>query len=280
MILIADAGSTKTTWSLVDPSDGGTLTFRTSGINPAVMPPDEIARIVGSELKPRVADAPVRSVFYYGAGIVTDLHRAAIASSLSFLTPDELEIESDMLGAARSLLRHNAGVAGILGTGSNSCCYDGLRITANIPPLGFILGDEGSGASIGKRFVGDLFKGLMPGEISRLWEERVGLLMGDVIDRVYRHPGANRFLASLMPVIKEASACEVVDRLIIDEFDRYFTRNIDRYGGVGAQLGFTGSVALHFRPQLERVALAHGYPAPAVCADPIEGLVDFHLTSA
>ncbi len=279
MILIADAGSTKTTWSLVDPADGSARTLRTTGLNPAVMAAEDIRATVDAELRPLIDGTDVTALYYYGAGIVTDSHRATIAGARTFAGIRHIKIESDMLGAARSLLGHEGGIAGILGTGSNSCLYDGARITANIPPLGYILGDEGSGASIGKRFAADLFKGLLPDEVKQLWDRRVGLTMADVIERVYRRPGANAFLASLMPTIREACAHEAVDRLVTEEFDRYFSRNIDRYGRPGAPLGFTGSVALHFSPQLRSVAAAHGYPEPAICADPMPGLIAFHTAA-
>lgn len=278
MILIADAGSTKTAWTLVDRSGHSVKTCRTSGINPTVMSPVAINRIISGELKPFLEGADLESIHYYGAGIIADKHRSIIAEALSLADAPAVEIESDMLGAARSLLGHQPGIAGILGTGSNSCCYDGSHITANIPPLGYILGDEGSGAAIGKRFVSDLYKGLLPPGIVSLWERTVGLSMADVIERVYRQPGANTFLASLTPFIKQASVHESVNRLILDEFDRYFCRNIDRYQRPGSPLGFIGSIALHFETQLTATARAHGYPKPAVCADPMPGLIDFHTS--
>ncbi|MBD5213858.1 MAG: ATPase [Bacteroidales bacterium] len=276
MTIIADAGSTKTTWAITDSNDGSTIMARTSGLNPAVMTPDAITGIIAAELLPVLPSDTVEAIYYYGAGVVTDLHRDTIRSALSAIHCQTIVVESDMLGAARSLLGHKPGIAGILGTGSNSCLYDGSQIVSSIPPLGYILGDEGSGASIGKRFVADLFKGLLPAEVIELWQDDNALSMGEVIERVYRRPGANRFLASLMPLIKKASRIEAVSDLIRDEFDRYFTRNIDRYGRPDLPLGFTGSVAHHFSPWLRSVAAAHRHPLPAICPDPMPGLIAYH----
>ena len=162
MILIADAGSTKTAWAAVDLSTGHADIIRTSGINPATMSPDSIAGIIVGELLPALPAQKIEHIFYYGAGVVDSARADIIRTALALLSPAPVSVESDMRGAARSLLGHGSGIAAILGTGSNSCyCREGI-IRSNIPPLGFILGDEGSGASLGKRFAADLFKGLLP----------------------------------------------------------------------------------------------------------------------
>lgn len=274
MIIIADAGSTKTTWSLCEA--GACEAVRTSGINAATMAPETIAKIIADELLPRVRGRAVTSVNFYGAGIVSDSRRAVIAEALALLSADSVMVESDMLGAARAILGHEAGIVCILGTGSNTCLYDGDRIVDNVPALGYILGDEGSGASLGRRFVGDLFKRMFPDEVGDMWRERVGLDMADVIERVYRSPGANVFLGSLVPMIRELIGVDAVASMVEDEFDRFFIRNIDRYATDCRRLGFIGSVAVNFADVLDAVARRHGYTVAALEADPMPLLVKFH----
>ena len=274
MIIIADAGSTKTTWTLCDA--GSSTTVRTSGINAATMAPDAIAKIIADELMPRVDGRSVSEVYFYGAGVVSDSRREVVANALAALGAGRVEVESDMLGAARAILGREAGIACILGTGSNTCLYDGDRIVDNVPALGYILGDEGSGASIGRRFVGDLFKRLFPGEVEAVWRERVGLDMADVIERVYRQPGANVFLGSLVPMVSELMAVEAVSAMVEDEFDRFFVRTVERYATGCRRLGFIGSVAVNFADVLDAVAGRHGYTIAALEADPMPLLVKFH----
>lgn len=274
MKIIADAGSSKTNWCIID--RGECRTVRTSGLNPATMSPEAVGGIVAGELLPQlgVYDAP--EVYYYGAGVVSDSRRAIVANALSPIAPARVEVESDMLGAARAILGRESGVACILGTGANTCLYDGSAIVDNVPALGYILGDEGSGAVLGRRFVGDLFKRLLPAEAVEMWRERVGLDMVGVIERVYRRPGANVFLGSLVPMIRELMHLEAVSAMVADEFDRFFTRNVERYDTDCRRLGFVGSVAVNFADLLGAVAARHGYSIAAIEADPLPRLVNFH----
>lgn len=278
MILIADAGSTKTSWCLVDGDVRDDM--RSSGINAATMPVDTVSDIVDSELLSWLGERRVDTICYYGAGVVGDVQRGSVVKALAGVGAGAVSVESDMLGAARSILGRKAGIACILGTGSNTCLYDGAGIVDNVPSLGYILGDEGSGASLGRRFTGDLFKRLLPVEVENVWQERVGLDMPGVVDRVYRSPGANTFLGSLVPLIHELLHIDEVAAMVEDEFDRFFERNVERYGVPCRSLGFVGSIAVHFGDILARVAVRRGYEIVGVAADPMDGLVHFHVAES
>lgn len=274
MILIADAGSTKTSWCLVDGDVRDDM--RSSGINAATMSCDAVSEVIDSELLPWLGGRRVDKVCYYGAGVVGNVQRESVVKALAGVGARAVAVESDMLGVARSILGREAGIACILGTGSNTCLYDGVGIVDNVPSLGYILGDEGSGASLGRRFTGDLFKRLLPAEVESVWQDRVGLDMPGVVERVYRRPGANTFLGSLVPVIHGLLHIDEVAAMVEDEFDRFFERNVERYDIPCRRLGFVGSVAVHFGDILACVAARRGYEIAGVTADPMDGLVRFH----
>ena len=235
-----------------------------------------VRSIVEDELLPHLGTrCDLAAVYYYGAGVVSDAQRTFLADTLSALSP-RVEVNGDMLGAARAVLGSQAGIACILGTGSNTCQYDGHDIVDNVPAMGYILGDEGSGASIGRRFIGDLFKREYPDEVRRAWDVEVGLDLADVIERVYRQPGANSFLGSVVPFVRKMTTVPQVGAMVMDEFDRFFRRNVVKYDHELNLLGLVGSVAHHFAPEISAVAARHGYRIATIIADPMPGLVKYH----
>ena len=189
----------------------------------------------------------------------------------------QVQVFSDLMGAARALCGRQPGIACIMGTGSNSCLYDGEVIQANTPPLGYILGDEGSGASLGKRLLRDLFKGQLPEHLRNLFLQESGYTYPIIINKVYHQPLANRFLASLTPFISrhidEPSLCEMV----VDEFRVFFRYNLAAYGRSDLPVHFVGGVAHAFRSQLALAAEAEGYLLGQTEPAPITGLVAYHV---
>lgn len=274
--LIADSGSTKTDWCLV-PAGSPPHTFRTGGINPFYQTEAEIERELTGHVLPLLPPAGVDAVCFYGAGC-TGGKAAALRRLLARLFPSAqvVEAETDMLGAARALCGHSAGIACILGTGSNSCFYDGTRICANVPPLGFILGDEGSGAVLGKLLVGNVLKRLWPSRLSEAFFAYTGLTQEALLDRVYRQPFPNRFLAGLAPFLSARLDAEPVRRMVAGSFRDFLARNVAQYDYHTHPVHFTGSVAWHFRPLLEEVAHGLGIKPGRVVQSPLEGLVRFH----
>lgn len=277
-ILIADSGSTKTAWCLSD-VNGLEKAFTTSGINPSVMDGQSVVKVLSDELLTNVGDASmVDKVLFYGAGCSSHYAHIVVDAlkDLGFSNAD-IVVESDMLGAAIAACGHEPGIVGILGTGSNSCVYDGKKILANTPSLGFILGDEGGGAYIGKRLVGDCLKGVMPEKICRLFEEETGLTVAEVIRRVYREASPNRFLASLTTFCSRHVDEPEVEILLVDCFEEFFRRNILPYGMMNVRVHLVGSIAAVFEEQVMMAASKCSLEVGKVLRSPIEGLTEYYL---
>ena len=231
MKLIADSGSTKTSWAVVD--DKEIKMIGTAGINPAVQSEDTIMCTL-HEMVLMLTEGP-REIYFYGAGC---RGKASLFMEQclrhAFPDADIVCVESDLLGAARALFGVEEGIACILGTGSNSCLYDGRQIVANTPALGFILGDEGGGAALGKRFLNAIFKGELPAEVRDAYLESTHLTLADIIRKVYREPMPNRFLASTSLFIGQHIEREDVRQLLADDcgydqYDLYRCERCERY---------------------------------------------------
>lgn len=275
-ILIADSGSTKTDWCLAD--DGHEVKrVLTQGINPFHQSGEEIATIVTNELATRLDTAAVSGIFFYGSGCRSELCPMVERVLWSvFPQAAAVEVQGDLLGAARAVCGQSEGIACILGTGANSCLYDGEKIVANTPPLGYILGDEGSGAVLGVRFVNALYKGQLPPTLCEEFEQEMSMTMADVIARVYRQPLANRFLASLSPFIHQHLHVEGVKAIVENNFLDFFRRNVEPYGRRDLPIGFVGSIAYHYRAELAAVAQSQGYNVAVVMKNPINALMEYH----
>lgn len=276
--LIADAGSTKTDWALTDSNGVETERFSTPGLNALLAGKADIESHI-NELKAKLpAEARICSVRYYGAGCATPVICDRLASEFKAgLGCDDVLVASDLLGAARSLLGDKRGIACILGTGSNSCLYNGNVIERNIPSLGFILGDEGSGAALGKRLVADVFKGHLPAPVRERFMNRFNLTVGDILDKVYREPAPNRFLASLVPFIAENIWNPYVYAMVRREFETFLKRNVSPYeGSRRLPICFTGSIAFHFTDILRKAASSAGFRIGTITAQPLDGLVEYH----
>lgn len=274
--LIADAGSSKIEWALVRDGKVNRL-GSTSGINPVHASDSELRETL-AEVIPMLEGNDPETVCFYGAGCIP-AQQERVAGIIRKITGTCLvEVESDLLGAARALLGDRRGIACILGTGSNSGLYDGKKIIANVPPMGFILGDEGSGAVLGLRLVGDVYKGVFPPELCKAFAEETALTLDEVIERTYRRPAPNRFLASLVPFLSRHIDHPYVRHLVTLELCRFLDRNVTKYKGYeNLPLAFVGSVAANFEPQLRRAAVVIGCNVGAIMASPIDSLAQYHL---
>lgn len=276
MILLADSGSTKTDWCWLD--RGVRLgQIRTPGIHPFFESGQTLTDTLRAGLCPALPSAePVDAVYFYGAGCTPEAS-PRVHEVLAGLWPSaRIEVRSDMLGAARALCGHSAGIACILGTGSNSCHYNGSVIDRQVPPLGFILGDEGSGASLGKRLVADLLKNQLPAALKQEFLEKFQLTEADIIDRVYRRPYPNRFLAGLSPFLSCHLDHPDIRRLVSDEFARFLTRNVMQYDWADTEVHFTGSVAYHYQSLLLEVCHRLHLRAGHILQTPLDGLAVYH----
>ncbi|MDO5130067.1 MAG: ATPase [Prevotellaceae bacterium] len=276
MILIADSGSTKTDWAVVD-NGRQVVAMSTQGINPFHQDAENIATVIEEELLPKMGNIEPEGIFFYGSGCREDkVEMMCGILGKAFPQCARIEAQGDLLAAARAVCGEHEGIACIMGTGANSCLYDGNRVVENTPPLGYILGDEGSGAVLGKLFVNALFKGQLPSELKDEWLEETGLSLNIIINKVYREPLANRFLASTSRFIHQHLSVEPLERMVVYNFREHFRRNVNQYGRKDLTVGAIGSVAYYYREQLQKAATVEGYTLGKVMRSPMDGLVRYH----
>ena len=276
MQLIADSGSTKTEWILIE--SGRVLKqLITKGINPFFQTEEEIYAELQAVMSSKIDTAKVQQIHFFGAGCALPERKAQVSNALKVLFANtEISVESDLLGAARALLGHEKGIACILGTGSNSCFYDGENIVQNVSPLGFILGDEGSGAVLGKLFVGDCLKNQLPEALRDKFMDEYQLTPAIILDRVYKQPFPNRFLASFMPFLAAHQHEPAVYNIIYNAFVAFFRRNVMQYDYSSYPVSFTGSVAFYFADILRKAAADCGVRVDKIEKNPMNGLVEMY----
>ena len=277
MILIADSGSTKTEWREL--RDGGAAkSYISSGLNPFFVSAEDIIRLLGKEL-PDLNDKGVRAVYFYGTGVSNtskaDIVRGALTS---YFGTEKLFIGSDLLGAARSLCLTEAGIACIIGTGSNSCYYDGKNIVSNVSPLGYILGDEGGGAVIGRKLLAGVLKKQLPGIVIENFFKAYPYTPAEILDNVYNMPFPNRFLGQFTRFISDNIHVPELQAMITSSFDEFIVRNVLSYPEARKYpVHFTGSIAFHFRPFLEELLIKYRLQPGTFTETPMENLVKFHI---
>ena len=296
MILIADSGGTKADWTLLYspyPTRWDVISsFQTQGINPIHQTPDIIRGILGQEMvsklstfpraafsDTRVLETPLLSqveVAFYGSGC-TPMHAPEMKQMLAqFFSTEKIEVHSDLMAAARALCQHEEGIACILGTGANSCLYDGNDIVKNTPALGYILGDEGGGAVLGRLFMNAIFKNPAFAEIRDSYLEETKLTQADIINKVYREPMANRFLATTSLYISEHIDNPLLRDMVVQNFRQFFRNNIVPYQRPDLPVHFVGSMAHHYENLLDEAARAEGFQLGTVMKSPMEGLIAYH----
>ena len=277
MILIADSGSTKAAWRLVS-KNGVQAEITTQGMNPFFRTTDDIADEIGEKLFP-VTGAGISEIWFYGAGVVSAEKGDIIKNALLRFYPDaHISTESDLLGACHALLGNKTGIACILGTGSNACFYDGKTIAGHISPLGFILGDEGSGAVMGKYLLGDYFKEVMPPDLRTVFQQKFNVTREEALNRVYRELRPNQYLATFVPFLSENIEHQYCSQFVETNFKAFIERNVLKLSTKqGATIGFAGSVAWHFSTILKKVMVQYKISNPIILKDPIEGLVQYHI---
>lgn len=275
MILIADSGSTKTDWCAIKQNHTG-INISTQGINPFQQDEETIIRILEKELKPLLSDHLIQAIYFYGAGCTPEKAPMVARILKEFFTESHVEVNSDLLGAARSLCGNKKGIACILGTGSNSCYYDGKQIQANISPLGYILGDEGSGAVLGKNLIGDLLKGQLSEELKKSFLEEYQLTVADILQQVYREPLPNRFLASFCPFLSANRKNPEIHFFLVKNFRNFFKRNVRTYHKEQLPVHIIGSIAYFFSKELKEAGEAEGLHIGRIEKSPMKGLVHYH----
>lgn len=279
MILIADCGSTKTDWVLHDGS-GIVTRVKTQGLNPTQQSSDDIFRILSTELAGKIdKDAP-KTIYFYGAGCAYENANKRMETALKriFSTKD-IHINSDLLAAARALCGHEEGIACILGTGSNSCLFDGEKIVDNTPSLGYILGDEGSGAHLGRQLVSDCIKKQLPKELREKFLGQYNLDIAGILERVYHTPLPNRWLASFTPFLCENRKYAEIQALLKHCFKQFFLRNTMVYRRSWLPIHIIGGVGINFANEIKEAAESLGLSIGNIVESPMEGLIEYHKTN-
>lgn len=276
MILIADGGATKAAWKGID-GNKQVFSFTTEGLSPVFMDSGRIGEIL-SLLSDAVGDKPVTTIDYYGAGVLSDEFSDKLNAAFAKVFPSaKLSFESDLLAAARALCGHKPGIACILGTGSNSCFYDGEQVRENVKAGGFILGDEAGGAYLGKRLLSDFLKGLLPANMEKELVKRFSLDYKTIVQKVYREPMPARYLASFAPFIEEFSNQPYMNALLKSSFEEFLKRNVAAYDFRRYPVNFAGSIAFVFRDQLSKCVGALGMRMGKVIKSPIDALADYYV---
>ena len=276
MILIADSGSTKTDWRIID-AGGNIYQAKTVGLNPYHQSTDDIVGILSQELVPQLT-VSVEQIVFYGAGCANEAISQVAAQALQRVFPSaNVEVHSDLLAAAHALCGHEPGIACILGTGANSCLYDGQAIVDNIPPLGYILGDEGSGTYLGKALLNCYLKRDLPEPLRSQFAKRYAVTTDSVLDNVYRQPQPNRYLAGFAKFAFHHLKHPYIARMVYEGFRQFLTKNVRPYEGYEQyNIHFTGSIAFYYSNLLRQVANDEGFRIQNIVESPIAGLTLYY----
>lgn len=277
MKLIADSGASSTEWIVID-ANGEEQHFQTQGLNPYYLDTQGIENILAKELIPFIDNEKIESICFYGAGCSTVFNNMLMEDAFTGLFPNStILINSDLLGAARALLGSGDGIACILGTGSNSCRFNGREIVENVPSLGYFFGDEGSGAHMGKLLCTDFMLGKVPEDIAKAFTDKYNQSRESILHAVYRLPFPNRFLATFSHFMHENVKHPYVAAKVSGSFRDFIENNVKKYAGYEAfPVYFTGSVAWYFRDILSNVAKENGIEIAGIERSPMKGLIGFH----
>ncbi len=279
MLLIADSGSTKTDWTLTDGKVSNQ--FHTIGYNPYFIDTEAIYYSISENLLREFDASKVSKVFFYGAGCSTDAKKDIVRKALNraFPTAAEIFVGHDLLAAARALLGKEIGFAAILGTGANSCLYDGNDCSVNIDSLGYLLGDEGSGSYIGKKIVRDFMRRRLEPELQKRFKERFQIENNEqIFHTLYTTQFPNRYLASFCKFADEFVTHPYIRNKVRDSFRDFFKNLVSKYPDYkNYSFNCIGSVGFIFKDILEEVADSYDMKMGKVIQSPMKDLVDFHL---
>lgn len=281
MILIADSGSTKTEWRILL-EDGTISQARTTGYNPHHQTAAEITNGLRTEFMTQLPPGNIEQIFFYGAGCASEKSKDIVRQAFAEVFPEvETVVDHDLLAAARALCLDEPGIACILGTGSNSCLYDGQKIIGNIPALGYILGDEGSGTDLGKRVVSDYLRGDMPEHLRKRFQKRFSVTVDEVLDRIYRQAFPKPYLAAFSRFLFHNLKDPYCYRLVYDSFSDFIRINISKYPDYQQhKVHFVGSVAFYYGNILRQAAADQGLTVRNILESPIAGLTLYHRGEA
>lgn len=278
MLLIADSGSTKTTWCLADHNKVA-ATCTTGGMNPFQQGLNELFHLLEADFTlPR---SGISEIYFYGAGCAFPDKNRIVEEALSrYFGMCGIQVNSDLLAAARSLCGNRQGIVSILGTGSNSCYYNGQEIVQNVSPLGYVLGDEGSGNALGRKLLSDVLKNQLSEEIRKVFFDAYPVTTGEILDHVYRKPFPNRYLAQYARFVSANIVYPEMQTLASNCFREFFQRNLMQYELAKLlPVHFTGSVAFHFAEIIKQIAGEYGLTVGNITQEPMTGLLEYHRSN-
>lgn len=275
--LIADCGATKAEWCLI--GGGRKRTIITQGISPYFLNTEQIAELLQKELKPKLKNVAVDEVFYYGTGCANPVNAKSVKKAVNKIFPvAKVAVNHDLMAAARSLCGNNKGIACILGTGSNSCYYDGKKIVKNSPGLGYVLGDEGSGAYLGKKVIQYYLYDTFDDELRGRFDLTYTTNTAEILESVYKKPLPNRYLASFAKFLAENRGHYMIENIIEDGLNDFFFNHLCKYKEVWKfPVNFVGSVAFGFKDVLQQLCNSYHFELGKVIKAPMEGLIEYHL---
>jgi N-acetylglucosamine kinase-like BadF-type ATPase len=280
MILLIDSGSTNTNFALLS-DDGHYEIFKSKGFNPYYYNSNEFYDLLRNELYFIVKGKGIEQVFFYGSGCSSDKNCELVENTLSRFFPSaEIQVEHDLFGAAIALFGRKRGIACILGTGSNSCLWDGERILENVPSLGYMLGDEGSGTYLGKIMLAEILSGEADPEIAKDFYRDYKLSFSSTLERIYREPNPNLFFSGLSTFIKKHIEHSWCQDIVKRNFTDFVDKQVSKYSTYQTSpVSFIGSVAYHFKDLLEEVLDHNNITFGKVMKNPMDGLIAFHLNN-
>jgi glucosamine kinase len=275
-ILIADCGATKSEWCLIN--KGKTKTVFTQGISPYFLNTTQIRDLLQNELKPKLRNVEVDQIFYYGTGCANPANARSVKKALaSVFETSDISVSHDLMAAARALCGREKGVACILGTGSNSCYYNGKSIVRNSPGLGYVLGDEGSGAYLGKKVIQYYLYQTFDEELRGRFDLTYTTNTSEILENVYKKPLPNRYLASFTNFLVENRGHYMIENIIEDGLNDFFFNHLCKYRETWTlPVSFAGSVAFGFKDVLQQLCNSYAFELGRVMKNPMEGLVTYH----
>lgn len=275
VILLADSGATKAEWCLLA---GKKKTIFTQGISPYFLNTDEIASLVQQELAPNLKKETIETIHYYGTGCANPQNAKNVKKALQKVFPgSRVNVQTDLMAAARSVCDHEKGIACILGTGSNSCYYNGKTIVRNSPGLGYVLGDEGSGAYLGKKVIQYYLYNTFDEDLRSRFDARFVTNTVEILDNVYKQPFPNRYLAGFAMFLAENRGHYMIENIIEDGLNDFFFQHLCKYAEVWKYpVSFVGSVAFGFKDVVEELCRSYEFELGKIYKNPMEGLVAYH----
>jgi N-acetylglucosamine kinase-like BadF-type ATPase len=274
--LIADSGATKAEWCLLN--NGKKKILFTQGISPYFLNTNQVADLVNKQLATKIKERTVEHVYYYGTGCANPQNARSIKKAMTQVFPDaQVNVNTDLMAAARAVCGHEKGIACILGTGANSCYYNGKNIVKNSPGIGYVLGDEGSGAYLGKKVIQYYLYNTFDEDLRARFDAEFVTTASEILDNVYKKPLPNRYLASFTLFLVENRGHYMIENIIEDGLNDFFFQHLCKYNEVWKYpVNFVGSVAYGFKDVLKELCNSYEFELGKILKNPMEGLIKYH----